>query len=165
MRLDASAAAAANANSAGQQQDQENDDDDCEHVCLAVVFEWVGGSARGVLLLGVAGYPVYDVVKGVPGERLFERASDEPVLRLASVVLAPGAVGLILGALERASCWPASRCWWWSSSSPIALAVAAIPAGAADSRNATVTVLSNLAPPTVWQAFPVACQSRPRAHV
>ena len=46
-------------------------------------------------------------------------------------------------ARSTASRCPARRCSCWSSSSPIALAVAAIPAGATASRNASATALSS----------------------
>jgi hypothetical protein len=79
------------------------------------------------------------------GQRLLERGlqrpADESVLGLAGVELAPRAIGLEFGALQRESL-AGQRSSCWRSSSPTASAEAAIPAGVTASRNAWPTALS-----------------------
>jgi hypothetical protein len=97
-------------------------------------------------------------------ERALERARDQPVLGLARVELAARALGLVLGARSTASRCPASRCSCWSCSSPIARAVAPMPAGVTASRNASATAMSSRPPPSDWHARPVAWSTWPRTH-
>ena len=87
-------------------------------------------------------------------ERAFEGARDEPVLGLAGVELAPRAVGLELGALEREPL-PGEARSCWSSSSAIAPAVAATPGRGDGLQERGGDALSSRPPPSDWQALSV----------